>query len=87
METDSEIRAGLRLTRVSDRRVQMCYVIPVVLYLFSDKDVLYRDGRNFWTLQQWSRPLASLALITLLIQMILGGFPTDPKKAGPQFRK
>ncbi|KNZ59201.1 hypothetical protein VP01_1785g3 [Puccinia sorghi] len=63
----------------------MCYVIPVVLYLFSDKDVLYRDGRNFWTLQQWSRPLASLALITLLIQMILGGFPTDPKKAGPQF--
>ncbi|POW18922.1 hypothetical protein PSHT_05283 [Puccinia striiformis] len=50
-----------------------------------DKDVLYRDGRNFWTLQQWSRPLAWLAFITLLIQMVMGGFPTEPKAAGPQF--
>ncbi|KAI9601331.1 hypothetical protein H4Q26_001147 [Puccinia striiformis f. sp. tritici PST-130] len=63
----------------------MCYVIPVFLYLLSDKDVLYRDGRNFWTLQQWSRPLAWLAFITLLIQMVMGGFPTEPKAAGPQF--
>ncbi|WAQ81359.1 hypothetical protein PtA15_1A699 [Puccinia triticina] len=63
----------------------MCYLIPIVLYLLSDKDVLYRDGRNFWTLQEWSRPLAWLALITLLIQMVLGGFPTEARAAGPQF--
>jgi hypothetical protein len=67
--------------------MQMCYLIPIVLYLMSDKDVLYRDGRNFWTLQEWSRPFAWLALITLLMQMVLGGCPTEPRAAGPQFRK
>ncbi|EHS64699.1 uncharacterized protein PGTG_22335 [Puccinia graminis f. sp. tritici CRL 75-36-700-3] len=63
----------------------MCYLIPIVLYLMCDKDVLYRDGRNFWTLQEWSRPLAWLALITLLMQMVLGGCPTEPRAVGPQF--
>jgi hypothetical protein len=28
-----------------------------------------------------------LALITLLMQMVLGGCPTEPRAAGPQFRK
>lgn len=62
-----------------------CYLIPIALYLVNDKDVLYRDGRNFWTLQRWSRPMAWLAFTTLLVQMVLGGFPTESRKVGHQF--
>ncbi|MBW0473251.1 hypothetical protein O181_012966 [Austropuccinia psidii MF-1] len=58
----------------------ICYMVPVLLYLISDKDVLYRDGRNFWTLQQWSRPLAFISFISLMLQIILGGFPLDSKE-------
>lgn len=61
------------------------YLIPIALYLLCDKDVLNRDGRNVWTLQKWSRPLAYLVLLLGILRLFLGAFPLDSESIGRQF--
>lgn len=50
------------------------YLIPVALYLFSNKD-LSLEGRSSWSLRRWSRPLACIGAIFCLGVVIVELFP------------
>ncbi|BEI89876.1 uncharacterized protein CcaverHIS019_0212380 [Cutaneotrichosporon cavernicola] len=51
------------------------YVIPIVLYLFSKKD-LQQEGRTSWSLRRFSRPIAVIAALYCSAVVTMQIFPT-----------
>ncbi|MBW0463763.1 hypothetical protein O181_003478 [Austropuccinia psidii MF-1] len=56
--------------------VVICYLVPLVIYLSCDKDVLEYDGRNIWRIPKLSRTCAWLAIASLIFVLILMACPT-----------
>ncbi|KAG0139273.1 hypothetical protein CROQUDRAFT_666734 [Cronartium quercuum f. sp. fusiforme G11] len=57
--------------------IAICYMVPIGLYLCSDKDAMRQDGRNTWTLRTWSRPLAAISLIFLASICVVFSTPSS----------
>ncbi|GMK59081.1 hypothetical protein CspeluHIS016_0700960 [Cutaneotrichosporon spelunceum] len=51
------------------------YAIPIVLYLFSKKD-LQQEGRTSWSLRQFSRPVAVIGAVYSIAVVTMQIFPT-----------
>lgn len=63
---------------------QLTYMFPMVVYLTCPTDVLQLDGRNVWTLTNWSRPLSIVALVCLCFALGVMACPTaSPIQLGP----
>ncbi|GAA5986317.1 hypothetical protein JCM5350_002979 [Sporobolomyces pararoseus] len=56
--------------------VVLSWAIPIIIYLFSPRDVLRGDGRAQWTLRQASRPLAFCAAIFCSVFIVMVCLPT-----------
>lgn len=50
-------------------------VLPVLLYLFSKKD-LQQEGRSAWSLRRWSRPVAAVGAVYCIAVVTVQIFPS-----------
>ncbi|PLW22515.1 hypothetical protein PCANC_18609 [Puccinia coronata f. sp. avenae] len=63
--------------------ISAAYATPLILYVFSEKDVYNRDGSNAWTLGRLSKPMACISIFFLTLQMAIHctplGWPVTPR--------
>ncbi|OAV93254.1 hypothetical protein PTTG_08541 [Puccinia triticina 1-1 BBBD Race 1] len=55
--------------------IMFCYLTPLMLYAFSEKDVYNRDGSNVWTLGRLSKPMTWISIAFALLHIAIHSGP------------